>query len=170
MYLFIRENKKIHINNSHIFNTLKIIFVLSTTSLLGCFQDYPTHSPPIEGSIDISKNSKGDLCFMPIFSSAVVMENPIIFNYIKMEELAILDPNAEISDHVKIQIKPKNKNYFSLRDGQKICLNSNNPNLEQITYSKLNRQLLIVSIGGLDDKEDHFISFQKEFNYPYTPE
>ena len=152
MYLFTQENKKIHINKSHIFNILKIIFVLSTTSLLGCFQDYPTHSPPIEGSIDISKNSKGDLCFMPIFSSAVVMENPIIFNYIKMEELAILDPNAEISDHVKIQIKPKN------------------PNLEQITYSKLDRQLLIVSIGGLDDKEDHFISFQKEFNYPYTPE
>ena len=39
---------------------------------------------------------------MPIFSSAVVMENPITFNYIKMENIAILEPNAEISDHVKI--------------------------------------------------------------------
>lgn len=154
---------------SHTFHIFKFNFVLLVVSLSGCFQDYPTHRPPIEGSIDISKNNQGDLCFMPIFSSATVMENPINFNYIKMEELAILDPKAEISHHVKIQIKPTNKDYFTLRDGQKVCLNSNDPDLEQITYSKLDRQLLVVSIGGLDDKGDHFISFQKEFDYPYAP-
>lgn len=168
MYLFI---KKIHINKStkpYILNIFKTISILLTTSLLGCFQDYPTHRPPIEGSIDISKNDKGDLCFGPIFSSATVMKDPINFNYIKMEELAILDPNAEISHHVKIQIKPANRDYFTLKDGQKICLNSNNSELEQITYSNLDGQLLVVSIGGLDDQEKYFINFQREFEYPYV--
>ena len=107
---------------------------------------------------------------MPIFSSATVMDNPINFNYIKMEELVILDPNAEVSSHVKIQIKPANKDYFSLKSGQKVCLNSDNINLKQTIYSKLDKQLLVVSIGGLDDKEEHFISFQRKFDYPYTPE
>ena len=94
----------------------------------------------------------------------------MVFNYIKMEELAIFDPNAEISRHVKIQIKPKHKIYFNLRNGQKICLNSNNPNLEQTIYTPMNKKTLVVSIGYLDDKKDHFISFQKKFNYSYTPE
>ena len=155
---------------SYTFSIFKFNFVLLVVGVSGCFQDYPTHRPPIEGSINISKDNKDDLCFMPIFSSATVMENPINFNYIKMEELAILDPNAEISSHVKIQIKPKNKDYFTLRDGQKICLNSNDNDLEQTTYSQLNKQPLVVSIGGLDDKEEHFISFQREFDYPYVSE
>lgn len=173
MLLLIRKSRIRYLDRvmkSHTFHIFKFNFVLLVVSLSGCFQDYPTHRPPIEGSIDISKNSQGDLCFMPVFSSATVMENPISFNYIKMEELAILDPKAEISHHVKIQIKPTNKDYFSLKNGQKVCLNSNDTDLEQTIYSKLNRQLLVVSIGGLDDKEEHFISFQREFDYPYAAE
>lgn len=173
MLLLIQKSKIRYLDRvmkPHTFYIFKLNFVLLVVSLSGCFQDYPTHRPPIEGSVDISKNSKGDLCFMPIFSSATVMDNPINFNYIKMEELVILDPNAEVSSHVKIQIKPANKDYFSLKNGQKICLNSDNINLKQTIYSKLDKQLLVVSIGGLDDKEEHFISFQRKFDYPYTPE
>ena len=173
MYSLTKKIKQRRVNETtkpYMFHIFKFNFVLLVVSLSGCFQDYPTHRPPIEGSIDISKNSQGDLCFMPVFSSAAVMENPISFNYIKMEELVILDPNTEVSSHVKIQIKPVNKDYFSLKNGQKICLNSNDTALEQTIYSKLNRQLLVVSIGGLDDKEEYFISFQREFDYPYIPE
>lgn len=173
MYSLTKKSKQRRVNETtkpYMFHIFKFNFVLLVVSFSGCFQDYPTHRPPIEGSIDISKNSQGDLCFMPVFSSATVMENPISFNYIKMEELVILDPNTEVSSHVKIQIKPVNKDYFSLKNGQKICLNSNDTDLEQTIYSKLNRQLLVVSIGGLDDKEEHFISFQREFDYPYIPE
>ncbi|MEG9302670.1 hypothetical protein [Psychrobacter celer] len=149
---------------------LSLNILLISLSISGCILNNPAHSPSITGDIEISKNSKGDLCFMPIFSSATVMDNPINFNYIKMEELVILDPNAEVSSHVKIQIKPANKDYFSLKNGQKVCLNSDNINLKQTIYSKLDKQLLVVSIGGLDDKEEHFISFQRKFDYPYTPE
>lgn len=173
MYSFMQKSRKTRIDettNSYIRHLFKFNFILLAVSLSGCFQDYPTHRPPIEGSIDISKNSQGDLCFMPVFSSATVMENPINFNYIKMEELVVLDPHVEVSSHVKIQIKPVNKDYFSLKDGQKVCLNSDNVNLKQTIYSKLDKQLLVVSIGGLDDKEEHFISFQRKFDYPYTPE
>ncbi len=173
MLLLIQKSKIRYLDRvmkPHTFYIFKLNFVLLVVSLSGCFQDYPTHRPPIEGSIDISKNSKGDLCFMPIFSSATVMDNLINFNYIKMEELVILDPNAEVSSYVKIQIKPANKDYFSLKNGQKVCLNSDNINLKQTIYSKLDKQLLVVSIGGLDDKEEHFISFQRKFDYPYTPE
>ena len=173
MLLLIQKSKIRYLDRvmkPHTFYIFKLNFVLLVVSLSGCFQDYPIHRPPIEGSIDISKNSQGDLCFMPIFSSATVMDNPINFNYIKMEELVILDPNAEVSSYVKIQIKPANKDYFSLKNGQKVCLNSDNINLKQTIYSKLDKQLLVVSIGGLDDKEEHFISFQRKFDYPYTPE
>lgn len=173
MLLLIQKSKIRYLDRvmkPHTFYIFKLNFVLLVVSLSGCFQDYPTHRPPIEGSIDISKNSQGDLCFMPVFSSATVMENPINFNYIKMEELVVLDPHVEVSSHVKIQIKPTNKDYFSLKNGQKVCLNSDNINLKQTIYSKLDKQLLVVSIGGLDDKEEHFISVQRKFDYPYTPE
>ncbi len=146
---------------------LKFSFLLLSVSISGCIFNNPAHSPAIEGDVKISRDSKGDLCFMPIFSSATVMENPINFNYIKMKELAILDPNSEISSHVKIQVKPANKDYFPLKNGQKVCLDSNDTDLEQTTYSQLNKQPLVVSIGGLDDKEEHFISFQSKFDYPY---
>ena len=139
MLLLIRKSRigcLDRVMKSHTFYILKFNFILLIVRLSGCFQGYPTHSPLIEGSIDISKNNQGGLCFKPIFNSAVVMENPISFN---------------------------------LRNGQKICLNSNNPNLEQTIYTPMNKQPLVVSIGSLDDKENHFISFQKKFNYPYTP-
>lgn len=85
--------------NALIHNCIVLEFSFSA---LACNVTNPSHRLPIEGSVDISKNSKGDLCFIPIFSSATVMDNPINFNYIKMEELVILDPNAEVSSHVKI--------------------------------------------------------------------
>ena len=93
MLLLIQKSKIRYLDRvmkPHTFYIFKLNFVLLVVSLSGCFQDYPTHRPPIEGSIDISKNSQGDLCFMPVFSSATVMENPINFNYIKMEELVVL--------------------------------------------------------------------------------
>jgi len=85
MYSFMQKSRKTRIDettNSYIRHLFKFNFILLAVSLSGCFQDYPTHRPPIEGSVDISKNSKGDLCFMPIFSSATVMENPINLNYL----------------------------------------------------------------------------------------
>lgn len=140
---------------------LSFIIVIS-----GC--NHPAHGPAIEGDVKISRDSKGDLCFMPIFSSATLMENPTDLKYINMIDLDILDLNAEDANSKIIRIKPKSKKYFILKEGERVCLNTNNPELEQFVYIPLNNQELLASIGGLDDKKELVISFQKEFNYPYV--
>lgn len=146
------------------FNVLLLIF-----SIVGCVMDNPAHRPFVEGDIKISKNSEGNLCFMPILSTATIMENPINLTHIKIGKLVILEPK-QANDRIKIKIEPVGKKYFTLDNEQKICLNSNNSELEQTIYTPLDTQSLAVLISGLDDKGEHSISFYKEFNYPYIPE
>ena len=98
------------------------------------------------------------------------MGNPTDLKYINMIDLDILDLNAGDGNSKIIRIKPSRKKYFILKEGEKVCLNSNNSELEKFVYVPLNNQELLVSIGGLDDKKELVISFQKEFDYPYTPE
>ncbi len=149
---------------------LNLSFLLLSVSISGCILNNPAHSPPIIGDIEISKNSKGDLCFMPLFDSATFMENFVKLKTINMKYLTISDPNSTGGDRIKINIEPKDKKYFTLKDEQKICLNSNNSKLKTTVYTPLDQQLLSVSIVGLNNKKEISIIFYKEFNYPYVSE
>ena len=155
-----------YINNfSYYF--LNSIILLISFSISGCIFNNPAHSPPITGDIEISKDSKGGLCFMPLLDSATFMEESANLRSINMEYLTISDPNSTGGDRIKINIEPKSKRYFTLKNGQKICLNSNNLKLEKTIYTPLDKRLLSVSIAGLDDKKEISIIFYKEFDYPY---
>ena len=149
---------------------LKSSLLLLAISMTGCSMNNPAHSPPIEGDIKISKSHNGELCFMPLFSSAISNGDFMDLDHINMEELAILDPSKQGGGYVLLRISPTNKKFFILNNGQKICLNSNSPNLEQTIYTPLDKQLLSVSINGLDDEKKYTVNFYKEFDYPYTPE
>lgn len=149
---------------SHFLHSSLLLLAVSVSS---CIMSNPEHSPPIEGDIKILNNHKGELCFIPLFSSAMGSGDSMDLEHIKMEELAILDPNRQGGGYVLLRIKPKNKQYFILKEGQTICLNSNNPDLKQTGYTPLDRQSLSVSISGLDDKKKYAINFYKEFDYPY---
>lgn len=142
--------------------------LLLTIIMSGC--NHPAHSPSITGDIEISKDSKDDLCFMPLLGSAIFMEEFVDIEHINMEYLTISDPNSTGRDRIKINIEPTSNKYFILKNGQKICLNSNNPKLEKTIYTPLDKQSLSVSISGLDDKKEHSIIFYREFDYPYTAE
>lgn len=173
MRLSVQKSKKERLGQvikSFVSHFLNSSLLLLAVSVSGCIMSNPAHSPPIEGDIKISKNDKGELCFMPLFSSAMSSGDSMDLDHIKMEELAILDPNMQGGGDVLLRIKPKNKKYFILKDGQKICLNSNNSDLEQTGYTPLDRQLLSVFISGLDDKKKYTINFYKQFSYPYKPE
>lgn len=95
------------------------------------------------------------------------MEEFVDIENINMEYLTISDPNSKGGDRIKINIEPSSNKYFILKSGQKICLNSNNSQLEKTVYTPLDKQALSVSIAGLDDKKEHSIIFYKEFDYPY---
>ncbi len=146
---------------------LSFSVILLAGTMSGCFMNNPAHGSPIEGDIEISKNSEGSLCFMPLFSSATIMGNSTDLKYIKMTDLDILDLNAADVDSKIIRVRPANKKYFILKNGEKVCLNSDNPELDQFVNTPLNKQELLVSIGGLDDKEELVVTFQKEFDHPY---
>lgn len=153
--------------NNFSYYFINSIFLLVPLSMSGCIFDNPAHSLPITGDIEISKDSKGDLCFMPLLNSATFMEESVNVRSINMEYLTISDPNSTGGDRIKINIEPKSEKYFILRNGQKVCLNSSNAKLEKTVYTPLDKQLLSVSIAGLDDKKELSIVFYKEFNYPY---
>ena len=157
------------INNSSYYFLSPIISLISL-GISGCIFNNPAHSPPITGDIEISEDSKGGLCFMPLLDSATFMEEPVNLRSINMEYLTVSDPNSTGGNRIKINIEPKSKKYFTLENGQKICLNTNNPKLEKIIYTSLDNQLLSVSIAGLDDKKEISIIFYKEFDYPYLLE
>ena len=116
---------KVANNLSSYFLSLNILLI--SLSISGCILNNPAHSPSITGDIEISRDSKGDLCFIPIFSSATFMEEFVDIENINMEYLTISDPNSKGGDRIKINIEPSSNKYFILKNGQKICLNSNNP-------------------------------------------
>ena len=153
--------------NNFSYYLLNSIVLLISLSISGCIFNNPAHSPSITGDIEILKDSKGDLCFMPLLDSATFMEESVNVRSINMEYLTISDPNSTGGDRIKINIEPRNQEYFTLKDGQKICLNSDNSKLEETVYTPLDKQSLSVSIAGLDDKKEHSIIFYKEFDYPY---
>ncbi|MDX1787578.1 MAG: hypothetical protein R3205_05725 [Psychrobacter sp.] len=153
--------------NNFSYYLLNSIVLLISLSISGCIFNNPAHSPSITGDIEILKDSKGDLCFMPLLDSATFMEESVNVRSINMEYLTISDPNSTGGDRIKINIEPRNQEYFTLKDGQKICLNSDNSKLEETVYTPLDKQSLSVSIAGLDDKKELSVIFYKEFDYPY---
>ncbi|WP_426223097.1 hypothetical protein [Psychrobacter sp. DWR1-2-3] len=153
--------------NNFSYYLLNSIVLLISLSISGCIFNNPAHSPSITGDIEILKDSKGDLCFMPLLDSATFMEESVNVRSINMEYLTISDPNSTGGDRIKINIEPRNQEYFTLKDGQKICLNSDNSKLEETVYTPLDKQSLSVSIAGLDHKKELSVIFYKEFDYPY---
>ena len=153
--------------NNFSYYLLNSIVLLISLSISGCIFNNPAHSPSITGDIEILKDSKGDLCFMPLLDSATFMEESVNVRSINMEYLTISDPNSTGGDRIKINIEPRNQEYFTLKDGQKICLNSDNSKVEETVYTPLDKQSLSVSIAGLDDKKELSVIFYKEFDYPY---
>ena len=67
-----RDMTKFMNNFSYYF--LNPIILLISLGISGCIFDNRAHSPPITGDIEISKDSKGGLCFMPLLASATFME------------------------------------------------------------------------------------------------
>ena len=153
--------------NNFSYYLLNSIVLLISLSISGCIFNNPAHSPSITGDIEILKDSKGDLCFMPLLDSATFMEESVNVRSINMEYLTISDPNSTGGDRIKINIEPRNQEYFTLKDGQKICLNSYNSKLEETGDTPVDKQSLSVSIAGLDDKKELSVIFYKEFDYPY---
>ena len=90
--------------NNFSYYLLNSIVLLISLSISGCIFNNPAHSPSITGDIEILKDSKGDLCFMPLLDSATFMEESVNVRSINMEYLTISDPNSTGGDRIKINI------------------------------------------------------------------
>ena len=141
---------------------------LLIVSISGCFKT-PHPSSAIEGDIEISTNDKGDLCFEPLFVTTALNDQPIQIKYIKMSNLEIFNlyvPKDE--SRTMLTIDPVDDEYHIIGKGEKICLNTDNPKLKQNIYKPLEQKFSIVSISGIDDKEEEYVYFSHDFNYPYV--
>ena len=146
------------------------IFSLLIVSISGCFKT-PHPSSAIEGDIEISTNDKGDLCFEPLFAITVLHDQPIQMKYIRMKRLEIY--NYDVPDdqsRTMITIVPIDEEYYIVEKGEKICLDTDNPNLKQRIFRPFKPQPLRVSISGIDDKKEEYVDFYREFEYPYVAE
>lgn len=176
MRLIKDKNKIKYLSQTSKLFILRCSIMLISISLSGCFQGDSIYKPAFNGDVEISKNSKGELCFKPLFSTLVnngefgsgVKGESVDVNSMKMEKLEIYD--LKEGRAIKIRIEPKYRKYFVLKEGQKICLNSDNFRLKQIDYMPMDMQRLNVYIGGLDRKEDNYIYFSGNFEYPYIAE
>ena len=143
---------------------------LLIVSISGCFKT-PHHSSVIEGDIEISTNNKGDLCFEPLFATTVLHDQPIQIKHIKMRRLEIY--NYDVPDdqsRTMLTIDPIDEEYYIIEKGQKVCLNTDNPNLKQRIFRPFKTQSVAVGIGGIDDKKEEYVYFLRRFDYPYVPE
>nr|WP_317200916.1 hypothetical protein [uncultured Psychrobacter sp.] len=160
---------------SHLSKPFVFCLSLSICSLLivgisGCFKT-PNPSSAIEGDIEISTNNKGNLCFEPLFATTVLHEQPIQIKHIKMRRLEIY--NYDVPDDQSrtiLTIAPIDEEYYIVEKGEKICLNTDNPNLKQRIFRPFKTQSVVVAIGGIDNKKEEYVDFHREFDYPYTPE
>ncbi len=159
-----------HLSKSLTYCFLSVVFILSIVSISGCFKK-PHPSSAIEGDIEISTNDKNDLCFKPLFATTVLHEQPIQIKYIKMRRLEIYNLYVpEDESRTMLTIAPVDDEYYIIKKGEKICLNTDNPNLKQNVYKSLEQKFSIVSIGGIDDKEEEYVYFSHDFDYPYVAE
>lgn len=162
-----------HLSKPFVFCLMLPIYSLLIVGISGCFKT-PHPSSAIEGDIEISTNNEGNLCFEPIFSTTVLHDQPIQIKYIKMRRLEIYNydvPDDQSRTMLTIApINPIDEEYYILEKGQKICLDTDNPNLIQRTFRPFKTQSVIVGIGGIDDKEEENVYFLREFDYPYVPE
>lgn len=143
------------------------IYSLLIVSISGCFKT-PHPSSAIEGDIEISTNDKGDLCFEPLFATTVLHDQPIQIKYIRMRRLEIY--NYDVPDdqsRTMLTIDPIDEEYYIIEKGEKICLNTDNPNLIQRIFRPFKTQSVAVGIGGIDDKEEENVYFLRRFDYPY---
>ena len=143
---------------------------LLIVSISGCFKT-PHPSSAIEGDIEISTNDKGDLCFEPLFATTVLHDQPIQIKHIKMRGLEVYNYDVpKDQSRTILTIVPVDDEYHIVEKGQKICLNTDNPNLKQNIFRPLKPQSIVVSIAGVDDKKEEYVDFHREFDYPYTTE
>lgn len=143
---------------------------LLIVGISGCFKT-PHPSSAIEGDIEISTNDKGDLCFEPLFATTVLHDQPIQIKYIRMRRLEIY--NYDVPDdqsRTMLTIAPIDEEYYIVEKGQKICLDTDNPNLKQRIFRPFKTQSVVVAIGGIDDKKEEYVDFHREFDYPYIAE
>lgn len=174
MRLIKDKNKIKYLSQTSKLFVLRCNILVLSISLSGCFQGDSIYKPSFNGDVEISKNSKGELCFKPLFSALVnngefgpgAKGESTDVNYMKMRELEIYDPKEGRA--IKIRIKPKYREYFVVKDGQEICLYSDNFMLEQVVYASMDNQQLEVYILGLDRKEENYIYFSGNFEYPYN--
>ncbi|MGP5505811.1 hypothetical protein, partial [Psychrobacter celer] len=117
-----------------------------------------------------SKNSKGDLCFEPLFATTVLHDEPIQIKYIRMRRLDVDALNVSDDQSSTVSSIIPIDEYYIIEKGQKICLNDDNPNLKQSVSKPIKPQPLRVSISGVDDKKEEYVYFYHRFDYPYIPE
>ena len=166
---------KLTISSNYLPRLLVSCLVLPVCSLLivsisGCFKT-PHPSSIIEGDIEISTNDEGNLCFEPLFATTTLNDQPIQIKYIKMSDLEIY--NYDVPDdqsRTMLTIAPIDEEYYIIEKGDKICLDTDSPNLKQRIFRPFKPQSVIVGIGGIDDKEEENVYFYREFDYPYVPE
>lgn len=152
---------------------VKILLLLSTVSLFGCYTGGPGDRPSITGDVAISLNDKGDMCFQPLLNTAVTNDTFISVNYLKMQWLGIYNTEQTENEHRRIIITPANDLTFDVYNNQKVCINNDNPDLKQEVFASFNKKekLIIHMTGYNDDETDVYnTSFSKQFEYPYTPE
>ena len=166
---------KIRINKStikNIFSTCSLILIF-TTSLYGCYTGSPGDRLPITGDVKISLNDKGNMCFQPLFNTAIVNHTFIDVRYLKMQWLGIYNTEETGKEHRRVVITPANGIYFDVYDSQKVCINNDNPDLKQETFAPFEKEekLIVQMTGYNDDETDVYnTSFSKQFEYPYILE
>lgn len=160
------------VNSKHQFASYLIgtIFLFLIATIAGCFAG-PNHSIGLEGDVELSIDKKGNLCFEPLFATLTESNIPITIEHLKMQRLELDDLTVPADQSSTIlTIVPVDNEYHIIEKGQKICLNTNNPHLRQKIFRPLKPQNIRVLIGGVDDKEEFFVTFYRYFNYPYISE
>ena len=128
---------------------LSLNILLISLSISGCTLNNPAHSPSITGDIEISKDSKGDLCFIPIFSSATFMKEFVDIENINMEYLTISEPNSKGGGRIKINIEPSSNKYFILKKLTKITLDED-LSFKLVKPKLSDLELIATNISALD--------------------
>lgn len=158
------------LNNSFIFYIVLAIFILMTVSISSCFAG-PNRSIAISGNVELSIDDEDNLCFEPLFATTMESNTPVEIEYLKMKRLSLKDYNVpDDQSRTILTLVPVNNEYHIIKNGEKICLNTDNPNLQQTIFKPLQPQPVVVLIAGLDEKETIFVNFHHNFNYPYVPE
>ena len=141
--------------------------LILTLNIVSCFAS-PNRSIGISGDIGLSTTEKGTLCFEPLFNTTKIEEDLVEIEYLKMKKFSLLDFNVpDDQSQTILTIVPISDKYYILEKGQKICLDTDNPQLKQNTFRDLAPIPMVVLIEGVDGDEEIIVNFSLEFDYPY---